>query len=84
MKARILVAALALAPAAAPAQEIVLWGIQVEQLEYRFGGEEEAIAWDADAFVGSDELKNQLRNPVTSSSRTSVSTMRTTSRPGSV
>jgi copper resistance protein B len=61
MRARILGAALALAPAAAPAQEILLWGIQVEQFEYRFGGGEEAIAWDADAFVGSDELKLVFR-----------------------
>ena len=34
-----------------------LWGIQIEQAEYRFGEETDVIAWDLDAFVGSDELK---------------------------
>lgn len=41
------------APAAA---EPLIWGVQAEQLEYRFG-EEEALAWDLDAVVGTDELK---------------------------
>jgi copper resistance protein B len=42
---------------AAPAMAEPLWGIQVEQLEYRVGEHDNVAAWDLDAFVGSDELK---------------------------
>lgn len=53
-----LAGAVALAPVAvAPALAEPLWGIQVEQLEYRVGEDENIAAWDFDAFVGSDELK---------------------------
>ncbi|HKJ85888.1 MAG TPA: copper resistance protein B [Spirochaetia bacterium] len=41
-------------PAAA---EPTIWGIQVEQLEYRVGEETDVFAWDFDALYGSDELK---------------------------
>lgn len=56
---RLLAAALAAAlffvpPAGA---EMLLWGIQAEQLEYRFGDRADVLAWDVDAFAGSDELK---------------------------
>ena len=34
-----------------------LWGVQVEQAEYRVGENGNVFAWDFDAFVGSDELK---------------------------
>lgn len=34
-----------------------LWGIQVENLEYRLGENEDVAAWDFDFFVGSDEFK---------------------------
>lgn len=37
--------------------EEVLWGIQVEQLEYRVGEDENVAAFDFDAYVGTDELK---------------------------
>lgn len=51
----------ALAPAllAAPSAlaEPLIWGIQVEQLEYRVGDETDVFAWDFDAMVGTDELK---------------------------
>ncbi|MBK0399482.1 copper resistance protein B [Limibaculum sp. M0105] len=51
----------ALAPAllGAPAAlaEPLIWGIQVEQLEYRVGDETDVFAWDFDAMVGTDELK---------------------------
>ena len=38
--------------------ESLIYGIQVEQLEYRLGeNNEDILAWDFDAVVGSDELK---------------------------
>ncbi|MEL7000715.1 MAG: copper resistance protein B, partial [Pseudomonadota bacterium] len=40
-----------------PASAEPLWGIQAEQLEYRVGEDENVLAYDLDAFVGSDELK---------------------------
>ncbi len=40
-------------PAAA---EPLIWGIQAEQLERRFG-EDDLLAWDLDAVIGDDELK---------------------------
>lgn len=43
-----------LSPAAA---EQVLWGLAAEQLEYRVGEEVNVIAYDLDAYVGTDELK---------------------------
>ena len=37
---------------------LVYWGVQLEQLEYRFGENDvEVLAYDGDAFVGTDELK---------------------------
>lgn len=50
----------AIAPAllAAPAlPEPVVWGIQAEQLEYRAGDGSDLLAWDVDAFAGTDELR---------------------------
>ena len=52
--------ATALACLGAPAfaeTEGPLWGIQIEQFEYRIGEDENVAAVDFDAFVGSDELK---------------------------
>ena len=52
--------ALALARLGAPAfaeTEGPLWGIQIEQFEYRVGEDENVAAVDFDAYVGSDELK---------------------------
>lgn len=50
-----------LAPAMADLSPAVaeepLWGIQIEQLEYRVGEDENIAAHDFDAFVGTDELK---------------------------
>ncbi len=44
--------------AAAPAlAEPVVWGVQAEQLEYRAGDGSDILAWDFDAFAGTDELK---------------------------
>jgi copper resistance protein B len=37
--------------------EPVVWGIQAEQLEYRLGEGSDILAWDADAFIGKDELR---------------------------
>ncbi|MFO7857287.1 MAG: copper resistance protein B [Paracoccaceae bacterium] len=51
----------ALPAAAAAAEAPIYWGVQVEQLEGRFG-DAEAFAWDGDAFVGTDELKLVLRS----------------------
>ncbi len=35
--------------------EPLIWGVRVEQLEYRFGDEDDIFAWDFDAIVGTDE-----------------------------
>lgn len=37
--------------------EPLLWGVQVEELEYRVNDDLDIFAWDFDAFVGTDELK---------------------------
>ncbi|WP_404362770.1 copper resistance protein B [Marinobacter sp.] len=35
-----------------------VWGVQFEELEYRYSDDdEELVAWDADIFYGTDELK---------------------------
>lgn len=47
-------ALIGLSPALA---EEVLWGLAVEQLEYRVGEEANVVAYDFDAYVGTDELK---------------------------
>lgn len=47
-------ALLAAWPAAA---EPLVWGFSAEQLEYRVGDETDVLAWDFDAFAGSDELR---------------------------
>jgi len=65
MRGTVLIAG-ALAPAllaAAPvsAQQLI-WGVQAEQLEYRAGEGPDILAWDADAIVGTDELKLRLRS----------------------
>ena len=38
-------------------REKPFWGFQAEQVEYRFGEDEDVAAWDFDFFVGTDELK---------------------------
>lgn len=49
--------------AACPAiAEPIVWGVQVEQLEYRFGEETDVFAWDFDAFAGTDELRLAWRS----------------------
>lgn len=57
-------AALVLSASGARAQDIsdagiIFWGAQLERAEYRYGdGEDQGIlAWEGDAFVGSDEVK---------------------------
>tara|TARA_E500000305_G_C4003675_1_gene228719 strand:- start:269 stop:496 length:228 start_codon:yes stop_codon:yes gene_type:complete len=42
--------------------EQLYWGVQAEQLEWRSGEGSKALAWDADAFVGTDELKAVWRS----------------------
>lgn len=49
------------APASA-AEEPLIWSVQAEQLEYRFGAETDVMAWDADAIIGTDELKLMLKS----------------------
>ncbi|GJL88669.1 MAG: hypothetical protein DHS20C03_23780 [Minwuia thermotolerans] len=39
-----------------------VWGIQVEQAEYRVGGDTDVAAWDLDAFYGGDELRFVFRS----------------------
>lgn len=51
-------AALLHAPASAQEKDFVSYAVQVEELERRWGDEgERHAAWDADAYVGTDELK---------------------------
>lgn len=62
---RILIAVVVLAlaaPVAARAESLLLWGVQVDQLEYRLGDGEDMLAWEGDGFVGTDELKLELRS----------------------
>jgi copper resistance protein B len=59
---RALAVVAALVPTGAPAQALLLWGIQIEQLETRFGEDGEVLAWDGDVFVGDDELKLVFRS----------------------
>lgn len=48
-------------PAAEP-EPLVYHGLSIEQLEYRFGSDSDVFAWDADGFVGTDELKFRLQS----------------------
>ncbi|MEQ8318810.1 MAG: copper resistance protein B [Rhodospirillales bacterium] len=57
----LLVLGMATAPAAQA--EALIYGIQIEQLEYRTGDNDtDVMAWDGDAFIGTDELKFVLRS----------------------
>lgn len=58
----ILLTGVALASLAAPSQaqetNLVFYGIQMEELEYRLGeGDDRTAVWNGDAYVGTDELK---------------------------
>ena len=44
------------------ASEPLIYGIQVEQFEYRVGDDTDIFAWDFDALVGRDELKAVFRS----------------------
>ncbi|MGG7568207.1 copper resistance protein B [Rhodovulum sp. DZ06] len=58
-----LLAAMAAASLAAPAMaEPLVWSLQVEQLEHRWGADENLLAWDGDFVIGKDELKLMLRS----------------------
>ena len=61
MKSRLLTAivlALLTAPVQAQEKDLIFYGVQLEQLEYRQGDQSEnLLVWDGDAFVGTDELK---------------------------
>lgn len=37
--------------------EPLIWGVQIEQAEYRFFDDSGVLAWDSDALIGTDELK---------------------------
>tara|TARA_R110002167_G_scaffold58377_11_gene165465 strand:+ start:290 stop:1012 length:723 start_codon:yes stop_codon:yes gene_type:complete len=43
-------------------EPLVFYGVSVEQLEYRFGDDGDIVAWDGDAFVGTDEWKLKLQS----------------------
>ena len=44
--------------AKAQAASPMVWGVQIEELEHRFGDEDERVnVWNADAFVGNDEFR---------------------------
>lgn len=50
-------AALALPAAAQEKAPLVFWGFQGEQFEYRASADDDVLAWDFDAFVGTDDLR---------------------------
>lgn len=46
------------APAWAQTKSMIFYGLQMEEFEYRRGDEnEKLLAWNGDAFVGTDEIK---------------------------
>lgn len=45
-------------PSQAQEKELIFYGVQMEELEYRQGDtSENLLVWDGDAFVGTDEIK---------------------------
>jgi copper resistance protein B len=53
-----LAAVLSVSPASAQETNLIYYGLQLEEFEYRLGDEQEELAvWNGDAFVGTDELK---------------------------
>jgi len=60
LAAGIIVPALLLSVPALAEQNV--WGIQVEQAEYRVGGDTDVAAWDLDAFYGNDDLRLVFRS----------------------
>jgi len=45
-------------PASAQTKDLVTYGLQLEELEYRRGDEsEDLLVWNGDAFIGTDKLK---------------------------
>ncbi|NQU57864.1 MAG: copper resistance protein B [Rhodospirillales bacterium] len=52
---------LAAQPADAQEVGLVYYGLQMEEFEYRLGDEgEDVLAWNGDAFIGTDEIKLRL------------------------
>ena len=50
--------AASLGTAAAQETDLLFYGVQLEELEHRWGDENERLAvWDGDAYVGTDEIK---------------------------
>ena len=47
---------------AAEKEPLVFYGVSVEQLEYRRGDDGDVLAWDGDAFAGTDEWKLRLQS----------------------
>ena len=47
---------------AAEKEPLVFYGVTLEQFEYRFGEDGDVLAWDGDAFVGTDEWKLRLQS----------------------
>lgn len=57
------IAALALMSMPAAHAESLIYGVQIEQLEHRYNSDQSnAISWDGDALIGTDELKFVLRS----------------------
>jgi copper resistance protein B len=56
--AAVVAALLSISPASAQKTNLVFYGVQLEEFEYRGGDEsEELLVWNGDAFIGTDELK---------------------------
>jgi len=54
----VIVSALSISPSLAQQKGLLIYGLQLEELEFRRGDEgEELFAWNGDAFVGTDEVK---------------------------
>jgi len=56
--------ALLIVASTATAQEKspLFYGVQFEQLEYRWGNDTDVLAWDGDALVGTDDLKLRFQS----------------------
>ena len=54
----VILSTLSISPSLAQQKGLLIYGLQLEELEFRRGDEgEELFAWNGDAFVGTDEVK---------------------------
>ncbi|MGB0671466.1 MAG: copper resistance protein B, partial [Rhodospirillales bacterium] len=58
----ILLAAFLLAGFGQAEAEPLIWGVELEEFEYRLGEPSDVLAWDGNAVFGTDEWKLRLRS----------------------